>query len=121
MKLIKNLLKKIRAKLYHNSDNNIYYGEFIGSVNFWRLVKWNFLYFEKILFSVKNRQIKLINYFINKFKIKKIKNTFIKENFSFLITMDLLFWKIIFDENIIEKIIKDNETIIANLKSQKRK
>ena len=33
MKLIKNLLK-IRAKLYHNSDNNIYYGEFIGSVNF---------------------------------------------------------------------------------------
>jgi hypothetical protein len=119
MKLIKNLLKKLRAKLYHNRDNKIYYGEYIGSINFWRLVKWNILYFEKILFSIKNLQIKLINYFINNFKIRKIKDTFVREKLKFINDNGFIVLENYFDENIIDKIIKDNETIIANLKSQK--
>ena len=84
IRFFKDLIKKIRYKIYHRKDNEIYYGEFIGSVNFWRLLKWNVLYFEKVFFSIKNFQIKLLNYYLNNFKIKKIKNEFVKNNFKLL-------------------------------------
>ena len=42
-KSFKNKIKTILSPfiLYQNRDGNIYYGEYIGSFNFWRIFLWN--------------------------------------------------------------------------------
>ena len=120
IKILKNSIQQLRKKIYHYNDNHIYYGDFIGAVSFWKLLKWNILYFEKVLFSLKNKQIKTIKYFINKLKIQKIQNKFVKEKFQFLNDNGFIVLENYFDESSINQILEENAEIIKKLKSQKK-
>ena len=77
------ILKKIRNKVYHRSDNYYYYGSFKGGVSFWKLFLFNICYPGRLLNQLKFGQVKYFNYLKNKRKDKNFNsNIELKKKFN---------------------------------------
>ena len=58
-------VKKIRNKIYYFKESKYYYGEFKGTLNFWKLILFNLCYPGRFFNQFKYGQIKYINYLKN--------------------------------------------------------
>ena len=114
---IKSKISKFRKKIYNPRETDEYYGEFIGSLNFWKLLLWNFLYFEKFFFMFRNNQIKLFNYFKLRIKLRNMKESEFKQRLNFLNSNGYLIIQDYFSLEQINSILNDNSDIINELKS----
>lgn len=113
------LLKKIRNKIYHRTDNKYYYGQFKGSLNFWKLLMFNLLYPGRMINQIRFNQIKFINFIRNKSKKTYSTKSFIKKNFLDLNNNGSVILNSFFQKKIIDDFKQDYKEEITWLKSQK--
>jgi len=115
--LIKNL-KKIRNKIYYYKETENYYGEFKGSLNFWKLFLFNICYPGRFLNQIKYGQIKYFNFLKNKFLKNNLSNDKLKDKLNELNQNGSITIESFFSKEQIDNFKKDYEEEISKLKSQ---
>ena len=111
-------VKKIRNKIYYFKESKYYYGEFKGTLNFWKLILFNLCYPGRFFNQFKYGQIKYINYLKNKFSKNNLSNASLQDKFYDLNQNGSVTIKSFFSKEMIDNFKKDYLDEINNLKSK---
>lgn len=112
-------LKKTRNKIYHRIDNKYYYGQFKGSLSFWKLLLFNILYPGRMINQIRFNQIKFVNFIKNKSKNLYSTNSFLKKSFLDLNNDGSIILNSFFQKKIIDDFNQEYKEEIIKLKNQK--
>ena len=113
------LFNRIRNKIYHPNDNNFYYGEFKGTLTYWKLILFNLLFPGRFFNQLKFGQVKYFNYIKNKYiKSKPLADTLLNQKFFELNENGSITIESYFSEKIIDDFKNEYKDEIFYLKNK---
>ena len=112
------LLKNIKNNIYHFKDNEYYYGQFKGALNFWKLALFNLMYPGRFLNQFKYGQIKYLNYLKNKKKKSSLSDEILNKKFLELNENGSVTINNFFSEELISNFKNDYKNEILYLKNK---